>query len=107
MEQRGVVNAGAVLNWTTSQQMFGYLTNPIQELVLMGNSAGAVGSPIWADRVFTNLNAADKAVVPDSFILSMPSDIEGVLLRDSANFCTSVLLPAALQSLCTAGIKRP
>jgi hypothetical protein len=103
VEQRGFKNAQAVLNWTSSQQQLGHLSSPIEELVLMGNSAGAVGAPVWADRLFSTINADKKAVIPDSFILFMPSNFEGMLLRDSANFCSSQLLPASLSSSCAAG----
>jgi hypothetical protein len=103
VEQRGFRNAQAVLNWTSSQQVLGHLGSPIEEFVLMGNSAGAVGAPVWADRVLSTVTATKKAVVPDSFILFMPSNFEGLLLRDSANFCSSPLLPASLSSSCAAG----
>lgn len=103
VEQRGFQNAQAVLNWTSSQQVMGHLSTPIEEFVLMGNSAGAVGAPIWADRVFSTVSATKKAVVPDSFVLFMPSNIEGLLFRDSANFCSSQLLPVSLSSSCAAG----
>jgi hypothetical protein len=115
VEQRGFQNAEAVLNWTTSQQERGYLGatvgdglrsnhhNFIEEFVLMGNSAGAVGAPVWAERLFNKLHAKKRAIVADSFVLFMPSNLEGLLLRDSANFCTSQLLPDSLSSSCAEG----
>ena len=103
VEQRGFRNAQAVLNWTWSQQAQGHLSSPVEEFVLMGNSAGAVAAPVWADRVFSTVSASKKAVVADSFILFMPSNFEGLLFRDSANFCSSQLLPSSLSSSCAAG----
>lgn len=104
IEQRGFQNAQAVLNWTASQQTKGFLNSPINDFVLMGNSAGAVAAPVWASMVFSALDAQARAVVADSFVLFMPSNFEGLLFRDSANFCSSVLLPASLLSSCSAGM---
>lgn len=103
VEQRGYKNAQAVLNWTSSQQLLQHLDDPIEEFVLMGNSAGAVGAPVWADRVFASIRATERAVIPDSFVLFMPSNFEGLLFRDSADFCTSQLLPISLSSSCAEG----
>lgn len=107
VEQRGFQNAQAVLNWTSAQQAKGHLGSPssgvIEDFVLMGNSAGAVAAPVWADRLFNAVAARKRAVVADSFVLFMPSNIEGQLFRDSANFCSSQLLPSSLSSNCAAG----
>ena len=115
VEQRGFHNAQAVLNWTTEQQSCGHLghvateaenrvsNNFIEDFVLMGNSAGAIGAPVWAARMFEAIRARKRAVVSDSFVLFMPSNLEGQLFRDSAKFCTSKLLPPSLLSSCTAG----
>ena len=104
VEQRGINNAQSVLNWISIQQRLGFFSNPIDDYLLMGNSAGAVGSPVWANKVFSTLNSTKNAVVPDSFILSMPTDLEGTLLRDAGRFCLSELLPPRLLSNCAAGI---
>ena len=111
VEQRGFENAQAVLDWTSNQQMRGHLgsapSGVIEDFVLMGNSAGAVGAPVWADRLFDAVAARKRAVVADSFVLFMPSDIEGQLFRDSADFCSSQLLPSSLSSNCAAGVCCP
>ena len=103
VEQRGFNNAQAVLNWTLSQQEQGYLDSVLEDFVVIGNSAGAVAAPVWADQLFSTIHAVRKAVVPDSFLLFMPSNLEGLLLRDNANFCSLPLLPASMLPNCTAG----
>jgi hypothetical protein len=111
VQQRGTANMQAVLDWTKKQlkdSSFSprYLNNTLAKLTLMGVSAGAIAIPIWSDLVFRALPAEEYGIVGDSYVLFMPTAIEGPLLRDTASFCTSYLLPASLLSKCTAGTLR-
>lgn len=111
VQQRGTANMQAVLDWTQRQMKDStssprYLNNILTDLTLMGVSAGAIASPIWSDRVFRALPSANYGVVGDSYILFMPASVEGPLLRDTANFCASYLLPPSLLGKCLSATLR-
>lgn len=65
-EHRGARNARVVLNWLKEDPTL--QTNPLKELLIMGCSAGALGTQVWANDVLSEIKAERKAVIVDSMI---------------------------------------
>lgn len=105
VEQRGIINVEAVLNWTVTQQGTGaHLSSTLTELLIGGVSAGAIAAPIWSGRIIDIIPSMAYAVLPDSYILFVPASIEAQLIRGiSGNICTSYLVPLDLSASCLAG----
>jgi hypothetical protein len=100
--QVGVQNAQATLNWVVEQQKSGALASTLSELVVMGCSAGSVGTQLWAPTVLRTLKHESAAVVPDSYAGLFPPGSQGPLIRDYG-YCDSGLLAPSLVALCRAG----
>lgn len=99
--QYGLVNAQAIVSWILDQQSSGALSSTFVNLVVMGCSAGALGTQIWASSVLSQLKWTHAAVVPDSYAAVFPSGSQGKLLA-SYNFCSWEHLPSELASSCAA-----
>lgn len=112
-QQRGYRNARAALGWLVAQPEFGAL----DELVLVGQSAGALGVMAWARPFLAKL--ARKPATRAALIVDSPVDIfartadlrgrrlsvGGLILRDAFGTCAlDELLPLPSQrEACLAG----
>lgn len=79
--QKGLANTQATLDWIKSQQDQGLLASPLQELTVMGCSAGSLGTQVWADEVLKQIPAVHAAVAPDSYAGVFPEGTQGPLIR--------------------------
>lgn len=102
VNQTGIQNAQATLDWVYQQQQAGELTNSLSELVVMGSSAGSIGVQLWANEVINTLSYDKVAVVPDSFVGFFPPGTEGPLVKEYG-FCRSHILPINLKPSCEEG----
>jgi len=104
--QVGTTNVLATIDYLKRQFSAGALAPTLDSFVIMGCSAGSIGTQLWADTLlstFPQYKAA--AVVPDSYAGIFPPDTMGPIMR-SYNLCWSSvpgLLPANLQDSCEAG----
>ena len=96
IKQKGRQNVLAVLEWI--QEQFGddnFFGNELEELVLGGASAGALGSPIWARHLFNEIPARHTALLADSYVNPVPPVFMGQLLKEVAGICDyKVILPS-------------
>jgi hypothetical protein len=106
VKQVGATNSRVTLNWIHNQVKKGYLGNDngaFDNLVVMGCSAGSVGTQLWADAIISEFDATNKAVVPDSYIGVFPEGSLGPLVR-GMGFCTTELMDSAeIKESCEAG----
>lgn len=56
----------AVVDWAVQQQTASRLL--VEDLVLMGCSAGAMGAQLWTDILLDELSYQQAGVVPDSYL---------------------------------------
>jgi hypothetical protein len=100
--QVGYQNARSTLNWVLAQQASGALASELSQLVVMGCSAGSIGSQLWSKEVITSIPAKSAAVIPDSYAGVFPEDAEGPLIEDFG-FCETPLLDPSLEVKCKNG----
>lgn len=101
MTQKGLANAQSALNWVKGQVKAGALASTFSELVVMGCSAGSLGTQLWAAEVVKSLNYQRAAVVPDSYAGVFPPGSTGPLIY-GFGFCTAPFLSAELVDKCKA-----
>jgi len=101
VQQHGLANAQAALDWAKEQQVAGRLSSSLSELVIMGCSAGSVGAQLWAKQVLGALAFKAAAVIPDSYAGVFPPGSEGPLIY-GYGFCSSGFLSEALLAKCLA-----
>ena len=98
--QRGGVNVQSVLEWMLAQQRAGHLSSTLENLVVMGCSAGALASQIWGNEVIKQLNYPKRAaIVPDSYVGLFPPGLEGQLIFEYG-MCELDFLPGDAKTLC-------
>jgi len=91
--QNGAVNVQSALDWLINN-----IANTPGNLVISGESAGALGVQIWAHPIKVQLDAISnnsfpsRAVfIPDSYIGFSP-DVQRTIVRDAWNLCENPLL---------------
>lgn len=99
VSQQGLANARAALDWTKQQISSGRLSSVLSDLVVMGCSAGSLGTQLWAKEVLQSLPWRTAAVVPDSYAGVFPPGTVGPLMY-AYGFCESGLLSPALYNKC-------
>ena len=99
--QVGYLNAKATLDWVRKQQASGALSSVLSNLVVMGCSAGSVGTQLWANTVLEKLQYKTAAIVPDSYAGIFPDGSEGPLIY-SFGACSTPLISSELKSSCDA-----
>jgi hypothetical protein len=55
VEQKGIANAQATLDWVKQQQATGKLAANLADLVVMGCSAGSIGAQLWSNQIVSGL----------------------------------------------------
>ena len=61
--QKGAANVEAVLDWIESQQTNGYLSEQLQDLVIMGCSAGSLASQVWGNEIIRRLKYPTRSAI--------------------------------------------
>lgn len=102
VQQQGLANAQATLDWVKSQQASGQLAASLTDLVVMGCSAGSLGAQLWYDQIASTLKYSKVAVVPDSYAGVFPPGSQGPLIKDYG-FCKSGFLSPELTQQCNNG----
>eukprot|EP00603_Paraphysomonas_imperforata_P003403 CAMPEP_0114428196 /NCGR_PEP_ID=MMETSP0103-20121206/8794_1 /TAXON_ID=37642 ORGANISM="Paraphysomonas imperforata, Strain PA2" /NCGR_SAMPLE_ID=MMETSP0103 /ASSEMBLY_ACC=CAM_ASM_000201 /LENGTH=442 /DNA_ID=CAMNT_0001597391 /DNA_START=29 /DNA_END=1357 /DNA_ORIENTATION=- len=102
VQQQGLANAQATLDWVKAQQSAGLLSSELSDLVVMGCSAGSIGAQLWYDQIVSALSFKDAAVVPDSYVGVFPPGAQGPLIEDFG-FCKSGFLSPELTQQCVDG----
>jgi hypothetical protein len=100
--QVGYINADVTKNWLQQQVKSGDIASLLNNFVVMGCSAGSVGTQFWADTLLTAFPAQHAAVIPDSYAGVFPDGTIGPLMAQFG-VCETGLVPAALQSSCESG----
>lgn len=100
--QKGYQNAKSVLDWVIKQQNAGTLDKMLSSLVVMGCSAGSIGTQLWADTVLKSLQWNQAAIIPDSYAGVFPEGSEGPLIK-GFGFCETPLISASLSETCKNG----
>jgi hypothetical protein len=101
VKQVGLLNANATLNWVKQQMSSGFLSSKLEELVVMGCSAGSLGSQLWSKTLLSSLSWKRAAIVPDSYAGIFPDGTIGPLVYDFG-FCSSGFLSPELTTKCYA-----
>lgn len=105
IEQRGLLNTQAVLDWVVHQQQHSdALDSQLSSLLLMGSSAGAVGVQFWSRQMLNTLKWKSAAVVVDSY-LAVPNTahLDRYILPDFGA-CDSGFLSEGLSQRCRDGL---
>ena len=55
VQQKGLANGQAVLDWVKEQQEIGTLEADLTDLVVMGCSAGSIGAQLWSNQITSTL----------------------------------------------------
>jgi len=100
--QKGYQNAKSVLDWVIKQQNVGSLDKVLSSLVVMGCSAGSIGTQLWADTVLTSVKWNQAAIIPDSYAGVFPDGSEGPLIYNFG-FCKTPLISSDLIEQCKSG----
>lgn len=99
VQQQGLANGQATLDWVREQQKNGQLAAQLSDLVVMGCSAGSLGAQLWYDQIAAALKYSKVAVVPDSYAGVFPPGSQGPLIKNYG-FCKSGFLSSALTQQC-------
>eukprot|EP01038_Epipyxis_sp_PR26KG_P006371 gene6371-8773_t len=99
--QKGLANAQSVIDWIKKQQASGALSSTLTDLVIMGASAGSVGSQLWGKTILNSFSYKQASVIPDSYAGVFPEGSQGPLIYDFG-FCKSGFLSSSLYSKCVA-----
>lgn len=99
--QKGLANAQATLDWVVQQQASGALAETFSELVVMGCSAGSIGTQLWGKQILDTLKWKQAAIVPDSYVGVFPEGVIGQLIYNFG-FCSSGFLSPELYAKCMA-----
>lgn len=102
VKQVGYINAQSTLDWLVQQQANGNIESTLSELVIMGCSAGSIGTQLFSTSVLNAIKSQTAAVIPDSYGGVFPQDVEGDLIKDFG-YCATSLVPPGVQSKCDAG----
>jgi hypothetical protein len=102
IKQVGLINAQTTIDWVVAQQAAGSLAQKFSSLVVMGCSAGSVGTQIWSKEILSTFRYDMAAVVPDSYAGVFPPGSQGPLIR-SFGFCTWDKLSRTMKAKCYAG----
>lgn len=78
VKQTGYANTMATLNWIETQ-IGVYLAANLDNLVISGQSAGAIGAQFWSHYILKKFAATKKVVIIDSYLGVLP-DNAGTLL---------------------------
>jgi hypothetical protein len=91
--QTGALNVRTTLNWIHEQEKNGALVpnGQLDNLVVMGCSAGSVGTQLWATTLLKEFPAKQQAIVPDSYIGVFPKDALGPLIKNMG-FCDTEII---------------
>jgi hypothetical protein len=75
VQQTGYKNTMTTLNWIQSQiGINGYLDQNLDNLVISGQSAGAIGAQLWSHYIIKKFNAKNKVVIIDSYLGVFPKE---------------------------------
>eukprot|EP01038_Epipyxis_sp_PR26KG_P006370 gene6370-8772_t len=99
--QKGLANAQSVIDWIKKQQASGALSSTLTDLVIMGASAGSVGSQLWGKTILNSFSYKQASVIPDSYAGVFPEGSQGPLIYQYG-FCKSGFLSSSLYSKCMA-----
>jgi hypothetical protein len=100
IQQVGVNNVLSVLDWAKTQQQSHSLDSKLDDLVIMGCSAGSIASQIWANEIIKKFNyPRSSSVILDSYIGLFPQEVEGQLIYEFG-ICNLYFLPSDLKDLC-------
>ncbi|CAE7623932.1 unnamed protein product, partial [Symbiodinium microadriaticum] len=99
VQQKGIANGQAVLDWVVLQQQTGKLAATLNDLVVMGCSAGSIGAQLWSNQITSAVKWNKAAVVPDSYAGVFPPGSQGPLVYNYG-FCSSGFLSEALYQKC-------
>lgn len=100
IQQVGVQNVLSVLSWVKQQQELRLISRKLDDLVIMGCSAGSIASQIWANEIIKELNyPRHSSVILDSYIGLFPEEVEGQLIYEFG-ICNLYFLPSKLKNLC-------
>lgn len=102
VQQQGLANGQATLDWVKAQQNSGMLASSLSDLVVMGCSAGSIGAQLWYDQIVSTLQFKHAAVVPDSYVGVFPPGSQGPLIKDFG-FCKSGFLSPEMTETCLNG----
>lgn len=101
--QVGVYNALSVIDWTKKQFSSGALASTMTNFIVMGCSAGSIGTQLWSRLLLTKHfpNYKNAAVVPDSYAAVFPPGTVGKLVK-GYGLCTETagILSPNLVPLC-------
>jgi hypothetical protein len=99
-EQRGSVNVEAVLTWLQQQQRAGLFASTLENLVVMGCSAGSLASQLWGNEIVKRLGYPKRAaIVLDSYIGLFPDGIEGEMIY-GLGMCELSFISEDMRALC-------
>jgi hypothetical protein len=90
--QKGRNNVETVIQWIKEQIKYSYLASSFQDLVIMGCSAGSIGSQLWSNRLLQEFEWEHAAIIPDSAVADFPKGSMGSMLT-GFGYCSSGLVP--------------
>lgn len=100
--QKGSINVESVLTWLQMQQSIGDLASTLENLVVMGCSAGSLASQLWGNEIVKRLDFPKRAaIVLDSYIGLFPPEVEGELVY-SYGMCDLSFLSEYVRALCNS-----
>ena len=70
--QSGVTNVESVISWIESQQNDGHIKSEVDDLVVLGYSAGGVAAQMWSPVLVNQFKHQTAAVISDSFMGIVP-----------------------------------
>jgi hypothetical protein len=99
VQQVGSENTNSVLNWILDQQRKGLLAAKLTDFVVMGCSAGSIGTQVWAQTALATIPWKNAAVIPDSYAGIFPEGTQGPLIY---GYGVCDMVDPSLKSSCLA-----
>lgn len=98
IEQRGLLNARAAVDWGLSQ--VGGME--LDSFVIAGSSAGSLATQSWSNTLLREFTYQNAVVIADSYAGVFPPGVQGKMLAEGWHICDSGLLVDDLIGYCSA-----
>mmetsp|Transcript_44827 Transcript_44827/g.129662 ORF Transcript_44827/g.129662 Transcript_44827/m.129662 type:complete len:433 (-) Transcript_44827:71-1369(-) len=94
VRQFGYHNTRSVIDWAKAN-----FKGRLQSLIIMGQSAGAIGTQLWASSLLTDFSYASASVIADSYVGIFPDGFQGPVFKD-LGVCGLDILEPELKERC-------
>mmetsp|Transcript_112788 Transcript_112788/g.364119 ORF Transcript_112788/g.364119 Transcript_112788/m.364119 type:complete len:443 (+) Transcript_112788:82-1410(+) len=96
VEQRGYHNTRSAVDWALAN-----MAPELESLVLLGQSAGAIGTQVWASKLLREFKYKRASIIADSYAGVFPDGFQGPVFK-TLGVCDLDILTAEMKAKCSA-----